>query len=279
MIIDADTHIAPFNVDHLTRRGVGSFLMDEHIDALDQAGIDKALVWLSPHHYNGTAIEEHNAYVYAAARKYPTRLLPFGWTDPTNGIDHAKKMVRICAEEYGFLGIKMNGAQNNYFIDDPEIGFPIAEEIARTGKMLAFHIGPDAYEKTHPSRAVRIAKAFPETPILLIHMGMTNRDMNRAVFEAAEECPNIYLIASATSEVVALVAIRRLGADRVCFGSDYPFRRMDVIRAMFETAYKDVLSEDDFANFMGRNLARLCSLPLEDQPYAPHPKTRPLSLA
>lgn len=263
MIIDADTHIAPFNVEHLKKRGVGSFLVDEHIASLDDAGIDKALIWLSPHHYSGTEIEKHNAYVFEAAKKYPDRLLPFGWTDPTNGVEHAKKMIHICVEEYGFLGVKMNGAQNNYYIDDPEIGFPVAEEIARTGKMLAFHVGPDAYERTHPSRVARIAKAFPETPVLVVHMGMTNRDMNRAVIEAAEECPNITLIASATNEVAALMAIERLGADRVCFGSDYPFRRMDVIRAMFETAYKGVLPEPALCNFMGENLARLCSLPFE----------------
>lgn len=262
MIIDADTHIAPYNVESLTKRGVGTFLVDEHIAALDQAGIDKALVWLSPHHYAGTEIEEHNEYVYKAAKKYPDRLLPFGWTDPTNGVEHAKKMVKVCTQEYGFLGVKMNGAQNNYFIDDPEIGFPVAEEIARSGKMLAFHIGPDAYERTHPSRAAKIAKAFPETPILLVHMGMTNRDMIRAVIDAAGEHSNMYLIASATTEVAALMAIKSLGADRVCFGSDYPFRRMDVIRAMFETAFKDALSEPDLEKFMGNNLARLCSLPV-----------------
>jgi len=34
----------------------------------------------------------------------------------------------------------MNGAQNDYFIDDPEIGIPLAEHIAGLGGMLAFHI-------------------------------------------------------------------------------------------------------------------------------------------
>ena len=107
---------------------------------------------------------------------------------------------------------------------------------------------------------MRIAKMFPEIPVLMIHMGMTSRDMNRAVIEAASECPNMVLVASATSDGAALSAIRQLGADRVCFGSDWPFRKMHVIKGMFESSFEDELSKDELAAFMGGNLVRLFGL-------------------
>ena len=200
MIIDGDTHISS---------GAAEFALEAHLQAMQIAGVDKAVVWLSPHHYQGEELTEHNAYVYRAAQKHPDRLLPIGWADPTVSVEHAKEMVRRSAEEWGFHGVKLNGAQNNYFIDDPDIALPVAEEIAKAGKMIAFHIGPDAYERTHPSRAARVARLFPETPILMVHMGMTSTDMNRAVIEMAEQCPNMTLIASATSDALALKAIRR----------------------------------------------------------------------
>jgi predicted TIM-barrel fold metal-dependent hydrolase len=166
-------------------------------------------------------------------------------------------MVRRCLDEWGSAGVKMNGAQNGYYIDDPEIGMPVAEAIAKGGAMIAFHIGPDAHERTHPHRAERIASRFPETTVLMVHIGMTNWDMHRAVLEAAERCPNMVLVAGATSDNAALAAIRRLGAGRVCFGSDRPFRKPSVVKAMFETSFRDELSEEEMSAFMGGNMIRL----------------------
>jgi hypothetical protein len=57
------------------------------------------------------------------------------------GLDAARAAVKRCVEEYGFYGVKLNGAQNSYYIDDPQLALPIVEEIARTGKLLAFHVG------------------------------------------------------------------------------------------------------------------------------------------
>jgi predicted TIM-barrel fold metal-dependent hydrolase len=68
------------------------------------------------------------------------------------------------------------------------------------------------------------------------------------------------LIASATSDQAALRAIRELGASRVCFGSDRPFRKMHVIKAMFETSLPDELSAEEMDAFMGGNMARLFGL-------------------
>ena len=251
MIIDGDTHIS--------LKG-GKFALEVHLETMELAGVDKTLVWLSPWDYVGKEIAEHNKYIYEAAKAYPEKILPFGWTDPTIGVEYAKKIVRLCAEDYGFYGIKMNGAQNNYYIDDPKIALPVAEEIARTGKMIAFHIGPDAYEQTHPWRAMKIAKMFPETKILMVHMGMTDKKMVRAVIEIAEECPNMTLIASATWDREALQAIKALGVSRVCFGSDNPFRKMRVVKAMFQTSFEEELSNKEIEDFMGKNLANLVGI-------------------
>ena len=97
MIIDADTHISPTG---------GDFAVEKHMERMARAGIDKTLVWLRPD-YEGTEIEGHNRYIYDAVRKYPDKLIGFGWTDPTVGVEHALKMVKVCTEEYSFYGVKM----------------------------------------------------------------------------------------------------------------------------------------------------------------------------
>lgn len=249
-IIDADTHISPTG---------GAFALEEHMARMGRSGVDKTLTWLKPD-YEGTGIEDHNAYVHQAMVRYPDQILGFGWADPTVGVDHAKRMVKVCADEYGMYGVKLNGAQNNYYIDDPVLALPVAEEIAKTGKLLAFHIGPDAYERTHPLRARKVAQMFPEMDILMVHMGMTNRDMNDAVIEVARECPNLYLVASATAPNAVLKALRTLGADRVCFGSDAPFQMQHVVLATYRALLDGEVSEDEADQFMGGNIARLFEL-------------------
>jgi predicted TIM-barrel fold metal-dependent hydrolase len=249
VIIDADTHISPTG---------SAFALHEHMTRLLRSGIDRTLTWLKPD-YQGTAIEGHNAYVYQAMQQYPDRILGFGWADPTVGVDHAKDMVKRCAYEYGMYGVKLNGAQNYYYIDDPGLALPVVAEIAKTGKALAFHIGPDEYERTHPFRAARVAQMYPEMPVLMVHMGMANADMNDAVIEMAQQCPNMYLIGSGTTPEAVLKAIRALGADRVCFGTDAPFKMQHVVLAAYQALLEDV-SEEERALVMGGNIARILGL-------------------
>ncbi|MBN1248815.1 MAG: amidohydrolase family protein [Anaerolineae bacterium] len=250
MIIDADTHIAPTG---------GAFALEEHLKRMERAGVGKTLTWLKPD-YVGEGIEAHNRYVYDAMLHYPDKILGFGWADPAVSVAHAKRMVKVCTEEYGFYGVKLNGAQNDFTIDDRDLALPVIEAIAATGKMLAFHIGPDAYERTHPLRARRVAQLYPELTILMVHMGMTDWDMNRAVVEVAQECPNMVLIGSATDDKAILHAIGSLGAERVCFGSDAPFRRPHVVRAMYDALLEDEVTAAEAALIMGGNIARLFSL-------------------
>jgi len=250
LIVDADTHISPTG---------GNFALEAHMARMARAGVDKTLTWLKPD-YAGTGIEGHNAYVYQAMQGYPDQILGFGWADPTVGVDHAKDMVKKCVYEYGMHGAKMNGAQNNYYIDDPELALPVAQEIAKTGKLLAYHIGPDAYERTHPFRAAKVAKMFPEMNILMVHMGMTDRNMINAVIEMAQECPNMYLVGSATTYRAVLTAIKALGADRVCFGTDAPFQWPHVVLATYNAALDGKVTKEEKALVMGGNIARLFGL-------------------
>ena len=71
--------------------------------------------------------------------------------------------------------------------------------------------------------------------------------------------PNITAIGSNVGESEIMQAIARVGADRVCFGSDMPFRWQHVILAMYRAMMRD-LSDNEQAKVMGGNLARLLSL-------------------
>lgn len=250
MIIDADTHITP------TGEGI---LIEDLIQTMEKSEVDKAITWLQPPYMR--KIFELNKYVYKATQNYPNKILGFGWADPNLGIDKAKDMVKKCIYEYGFYGVKLNGAQNNYYIDHPEKSLPVIEEIAKTGKVLAFHVGADAYEHTHPFRIAKIAKMYPEMPILMVHMGGAGiPSLVDAAIEFAEKHDNITLIGSAIGAKEILKAIKKLGADRVCFGSDTPFQLMHVELAKYNALLDNEIAKEDKEKIMGGNIARIFEL-------------------
>ncbi len=251
MIIDADCHISSHKFDAL------AITADELIGHMDRAGVDKALVWLKPP-YNKDIAPENRA-VYEATRKYSDRLIGFGWANPRLGLESSRDTIKRCFEEYGFYGIKFNGAQDDYVIDEPHV-LALIEAAAAYGKPLAFHIGADAYENTHPMRLGRIAACFPETTFFLIHIGGAGiPPLDRAAIEVAAQRTNIMLIGSAVGERAILRALHTLGPDRLCFGSDMPFGLMHVQLAMYRALLRD---HDPIAQqkVLGENLMRVLGL-------------------
>ena len=165
-------------------------------------------------------IAASNRYVYEAAQNHPDRVVGFGWLDPHLGFEAMKNELKCCHEEYGFKGIKLNGAQNEFYIDSAQ-SLELVDLIAERNLIAAFHIGTDAFEATHPYRLAKLAKRHPDTPFLMIHMGGVGfHDLSNAAIEVMEDCPNITGIGSAIRPVNVLKALKRLGAERVCFGSD-----------------------------------------------------------
>ena len=247
-IVDADVHISPY--------GEGNRISaDEAVRRMDRSVVDKGLCWLQPPYLKH--LEESNEYVFQAGLQWPDRIIGFGWANPRLGVGKAKETVRKCVEEYGFPGVKLNGAQDGYPIDDPEVAMPVIEQIAAAGKVLAFHVGADAFENTHPFRVAKIAEAFPATKILMVHMGgVGHADLTRSAIEFASRHPNLFLIGSAVRSSAILAAIDTLGADRVCFGSDTPFEPMHVEAARYQALLGD-LPEQARQRVMGRNILRI----------------------
>ena len=258
MIIDGDIHISP----HPGSDRIGS---DEALRRMDRAGVDRAICWLQPHYYI-PEVDRSNAYIYQAMTQHPDRFLGFGWANPHLGLDKAKDTIKRCLDEYGFYGIKLNGAQNYYNVDDPQMALPLIKEVAKAGKPLAFHVGSDAFERTHPFRVANVARQFPDLQILLVHMGgAAVPDMSESVIEFAQQCPNMHLIGSCIYATRVWKAIQTLGPKRVSYGSDTPFffTHVEVAKyhAMLDAAIQDgKVTPQQQHDIMAGNLIRVLGL-------------------
>jgi predicted TIM-barrel fold metal-dependent hydrolase len=201
-------------------------------------------------------VSRENRAVFDAVRRFPDRLLGFGWANPRLGRDHAGAEIRRCVDDYGFHGVKFNGAQDDYRIDTPDV-LDLVGAVLDAKKIVAFHIGADAPENTHPFRLGKIAGQFPRGEFLMVHMGgAALPPLAAAAIETARAHANIHLIGSAITEMEIVPAIAALGADRVSFGSDTPFRLMHVQLAMYR-ALTELLSPAARDQILGGNIARI----------------------
>jgi len=253
MIIDADVHISP------KPTGGNSITINELLRRMDKAKVDKAVTWLQPPYWRYT--EESNRYVYTATKQHPDRILGFGWADPNCGLQYALDEAKRCIEEYGFYGVKLNGAQNDFLIDDAEKSLPVIDYVNSTGKLIAFHIGGDSPENTHPFRLAKIAAQFPDMNILMVHMGGAHfHDLGKAAIEFAEQYQNITIVGSVIRAQPLLQAVKALGAHRVCFGSDTPFELIHVEVAKYKALFEEEVSSQEMDSIMGGNIIKLFGL-------------------
>jgi hypothetical protein len=161
---------------------------------------------------------------------------------------------------YGFKGVKLNGARDGYYIDDPELSLPLVEMIADAGLVLAFHCGSNDFEKTHPFRIAKVSDAYPDLPIMVIHMGGAGQpDLHDATIEFAEQYPQWYLVDSEADYRKIIEAVEILGPDRICYGSDAPFCPMRFEWGIRQVVYQD-LDEEEKAQIFGENIAGLLRL-------------------
>ena len=251
MIIDADTHLSPYH-EYATNMSAELLLR-----YMDDAGVDKALCWVH-RPYSRNRMPEVERYVYESTKRYPDRLIGYGWIDPMLGKEESKNLLDLCLNEYGFSGVKFNGCQNEHFSDDDDLVMPLIETIAKAGASVAFHTGGDAPDQTSPYRVGRIAKQFPEMKILMVHIGCggCSYDLSRSAIEVAKECPNVWLVGSDIRTRPLLNAVKELGAERICFGSDAPFENMKVELARYRAMFESDLPAVDYENIMSGNILR-----------------------
>lgn len=188
LVIDTDTHITdPQLIGVQIKKKLEAFTgyfqgmpisAEQLINEMDLNGVDMSLTWQNPacidygknQKVNYRKLMKANEYIFKASRKYPDRFIPAGWTDPKAlGLDLAKKGVEKLVREFGFSIIKMNPAQNEFFLDSPVV-FDIIDTIISHRAIPAFHIGSDTVYT--PVKALeKIAAHYPDTPIIAVHMG------------------------------------------------------------------------------------------------------------
>jgi predicted TIM-barrel fold metal-dependent hydrolase len=174
--------------------------------------------------------QRRNAWTCAVARENPG-LVPYISLDPSmDGVTMVREISDRVKE--GAKGIKLHPTSQRFFPNDGRL-YPAYQKIEELGLPIISHSGdfPQVDEEySRPANFVDVLRNFPGLTLVLAHMA--HGYLDEAV-EVMQTYPNVYLDSSAViegtmpsrmlSDEEAVAAIRRVGCDRVLFGSDWPW--------------------------------------------------------
>jgi len=208
-VIDAHTHMGGTAFSLIQGFDPHTFL-----DLLNQNGIDKAWVFTTDGLYFDPV--PHNDRLRAFCSVAPDRLIPFCTVHPR--YPTAIEELRRCILQLGMKGLKLHPWAQAFspverFMD------PLGEELARLGVPVEFHDGTPPYSS--PLQIANFAMRHPNVMVILGHAGL--HDLWKEAIQAAERCPNIYLVPSGMPPYGLKHALQRLSPERFLFGSDAGF--------------------------------------------------------
>lgn len=206
--IDAHTHLRDGRFDPAIlaqgeRLGISTFLCSN--------------IGAYVHHPDPADVRAMNAVMISEMARFPEHLLGYCYVNPRGGADTMTDLRR-CVEDAGMIGIKL---WVSTLADDPLVD-PFLEYAAAHHLIVLTHAwrkttGQLPFEST-AQHVARVAARHPETRFLMAHLG----GQVESAIDAVQPHPNIAVDTSGTiigaGEVA--IAVERLGADRVVFGSD-----------------------------------------------------------
>ncbi len=259
-VIDTHAHIYPDAIAQKAAAAIGEFYeipmsQDGTLDTLfsrgDAAGISRFLV----HSVAVTwrRVQSVNDYLMRAVQQHPERLTGFGSLHPEHP-DVRAELLRIRAG--GLRGVKLHPDFQHFALDDPK-AVALFQAMAELQMPLLTHTGDTRYPFSQPERMARAMDAVPNLHVICAHLG------GWSVWEEGWKVlagrPHLWVDCSsslyALSPETAVEVIRRYGAHRVFFGSDYPMwdpaRELDRFLALPLTAEeREMILHLNFEGFM-----------------------------
>lgn len=251
MVVDAHVHLGP-----LLRWQVRGEAEEMFFSARNN-GIDKLFCT------HGEALlydmETGNLKLYQLMQRYPEEILGYCSISSGRYLNKAVKEVEKCIKEYGMRGVKIfswysyGQGDRVWQSVDSEYMYPVVAKAAELKVPLLAH--------ATPKECAELAKRFPEAIIIMAHMGNTGTaggDWHLAI-SVAEKYDNIYLDTCGSSIDAGCLelAVERLGAERIVYGSDWPMFSFEFALSRINSAK---ISSEDKEKILGKNIIRILGL-------------------
>jgi len=249
-IVDAHAHVGPW-FNFFTPEPTA----DSMLRVMERCGVRLAVV--SATHAIAGDVEAGNAEVAAMARQHPERFAGYAVFNPH--LPHSLANVERTLDAPGMVGIKIHPDVQACAVGGP-LYAPAFDLATRRGVPVLTHTYADS-AFSDPLMFDEIAARWPEVSIILGHAGVTGEGHRRAMAVAAKH-PNLYLelCGSFTTGLWIRRMVAAVGAERVLYGSDFPFieLRYGLGRVVFAG-----LNDAELSLVLGGNARRLLGLTVD----------------
>ena len=205
---------------------------DAMVAVMDQLNIERLAVTSTLACYNDCP--RGNAEIEAVLRRHPERFFGYVTVNPNPPGQAVAELERWAAFHRPPL-IKLHPGLHKYPVHGEHYK-PIWDYANQHEAVVLVHTW-DSDPNCGPLLFPPIARAHPKARILLGHSGVTWRGIMQAM-EAAEAAPNLFLdlASSQHHRLILEKCARRVGAERILFGSDMPFLEASMTLAHVLTA-------------------------------------------
>lgn len=250
LIIDCHTHMGPwFNFSIPQDPWVEGMLR-----AMDTCGIKLAVC--APHWAIGPNMQAGNQIIAAAVAQHPGRFRGYCTISPHYSAEEIRAELERHILHGNLSGIKIHPNVHHHPANGP-LYRPVWEFAHQHALTVLSHTW-ESDRECNPWMFAEIAKEFPNVSILLGHSGGTPAGREEAL-AAAQERQSLYLDLTGSQLPHGLleVMVRRVGAERILFGTDIPF-----IDCRSQIGYVTAarISDEEKRLILGKNAQRLFRL-------------------
>lgn len=222
--------------------------VEELIRDMDRFGVDKAVVFPNPR-YPGE-YREANDEIAEAQRRYPGRIVGFCRVDPRNPKIAIEELERSILS-LGLKGLKLHPVME-VFTPDHEYVIEVVKRAGDLGVPVLIHSGTGSLDS--PQRFYKLVEEAGETTLIIGHFMAYPANV-----ELAKKYENVYLETSGViAPKVIELAVRDVGAEKILFGSDWPYLDLKFEMAKIEMSN---ISDDEKRLILGGNAEKILKPP------------------
>lgn len=190
-----------------------------------------------------SCVRADNAWLLHCAAASGGRLLPFFLADPYGDVETYR------ATGGQFRGLELSPAVHGFALDDPSVAALVETAAQFLHPVYLVCLGRPG---TRVDDLVELARAYPTVAFVFGHCGFTGLDAHGLARIAPYD--NVVVETSGCYTAIVELALRRLGPDRVLFGTEYPLQHPAVELAKLAALS---LSPTDWQKVAWRNACRL----------------------
>lgn len=233
MKIDAHNHIGK-------KKGI-SVSVDDFIKNMDEAGIDKAVVF-------SFSEQIDNEYVIESVKRYPDRLFGFVTINPWSTTSEEELEKAFSTDE--IHGLKLHPVKHAYALDDLSLLDPLFKICEKHNKPILIFGGANVYSS--PNMFAEMAMTFPKVNLIMAHGGQMYE--TTSAINVAKKYKNIYIETSSMFGIRIQNIVKKNLTNQIIFGSDTPTGDMELEMKKIESIVKD---ENELNNIYSLNLMNL----------------------